>query len=211
MRWGPTILCGWPGLARLWTKGHWPSLWIAIGFSFLVNLALISTFVWPQLLGDSFPIVAWPLILVVWIASASVAYRSLPELLSVGSAPDVVDISTDDTLFIRAQAEYLNGSWTDAERLFVQQLEKNPRDVQSRLFMATMFRHRRRMKQAREQLAEIQKFDESLHWEFEIQQEKKLIELIEKQNPIEAETGNNNYLSELSGDDVVLSETGSDD
>lgn len=211
MRWGPTILCGWPGLARLWTKGHWPSLWIAIGFSLLVNLALISTFVWPQLLGDSFPIVAWPLISVVWITSALVAYRSLPELLSIGSAPDVVEMSSDDTLFIRAQAEYLKGSWTDAERLFVRQLEKNPRDVQSRLFLATLFRHTRRIKQAHEQLAEIQKFDESVHWDFEVQREKQLIELIEKQIPIEPNTGNDKVDSEHSGEDAVLSEAGSDD
>ena len=145
------------------------------------------------------------------MASSVVAYRSLPELLSVGSAPDVVDLDTDDTLFIRAQAEYLNGSWVEAERLLTRQLEENPRDVQSRLFLATLFRHTRRMKQAREQLVKIRKFDESVHWDFEIQREILLIELIEKQNPNEPQSGNDNYLSELPEDEVVLSEKGSND
>lgn len=211
MRWGPTILCGWPGLARLWTKGDWSSLWIAIGFSLLVNLTLVSTFVWPQLLGDSFPAVAWPLILVVWIASALVAYRSLPELLSVGSAPDVIDSTADDTLFIRGQAEYLKGSWTEAEKLLVRQLKKNPRDVQSRLYLATLYRHTRRLALAREQLIEIKKFDESIHWDFEIHRENQLIELIDKQDPSESEPGIGKTLSEHSENDGVLTETGSND
>jgi hypothetical protein len=174
-------------------------------------LALISTFVWPQLLGDSFPWVAWPLILVVWIASAVVAFRSLPELLSVGPAPDVIDLNSDDTLFIRAQAEYLNGSWAEAERLLARQLEENPRDVQSRLFLATLFRHTRRMNQARNQLVRLKKFDEWIHWDFEIQREQRLIELIEKQNPTEAKTGNNNYLSAVSDEKVSVPETASPD
>lgn len=203
MRWGPTILCGWPGLARLWTKGDWSSLWIAIGFSLLVNLTLVSTFVWPQLLGDSFPAVAWPLILVVWIASAFVAYRSLPELLSIGSAPDVIDLTTDDTLFIQAQAEYLNGSWAEAEQLLARQLERNPRDVQARLLLATLYRHTRRLKPAREQMIEIKKFDESIHWEFEIQREIQLIELIEKQDPNEDEPDDDALYSEHSDHDAV--------
>ena len=210
MRWGPIILCGWPGLARLWTKGRWPSLWIAIGFSLLVNLALISTFIWPQLLGENFPFLGWPLIFVVWISSAWVAYRSLPELLSVGSAPDDVDPESCDTLFIRAQGEYLKGNWTEAKELLVQQIEKNSRDIQSRLLLATMFRHTRCMKEAREQLVELKKFDESTHWDFEIQRERQLIELIEKQEPEEALPGNNNYLSELPDDEVVISSGPSD-
>lgn len=210
MRWGPIILCGWPGLARLWTKGHWPSLWIAMGFSLLVNLALISTFVWPKLLGDDFPFIAWPLIFVVWMASTWVSYRSLPELLSIGSAPDRVEAETNDTLFIRAQAEYLKGNWTDAEKLFVRQLEENSRDVQSRLFLATLFRHTRRLRQAQEQLLEIRKFDESAHWNFEIQREQDLIKSIEEQSSPEP-TKPNLDPSEHSEDEVVLSDVGPND
>lgn len=211
MRWSPIILCGWPGLARLWTKGHWPSLWIAIGFSLLVNLALISSFIWPKLLGEDFPFIAWPLILVVWFSSAWVAYRSLPELLSVGSSPAVIDPILSDTLFIQAQNEYLRGNWAEAESLLHKQLERNPRDIQSRLLLATLFRHNRQMEQARNHLEELRKFDESIHWEFEIERELQLIELIEEQDPDEALTGNNNYLSELPEDEVVLSETAQND
>ncbi len=211
MRWSPIILCGWPGLARLWTKGHWTSLWIAIGFSLLINLALVSTFVWPLLLGENFPYFAWPLILVVWFSSAWVAYRSLPELLTVGSAPDELETERSDTLFIRAQGEYLKGNWDAAERLLARQLTDNHRDIQSRLLLATLFRHTRKMDLAREQISELGKFDESVHWDFEIQREKQLIELIEQQDPEDVLRGNNNYLSELSEDEVVLSDTARSD
>ncbi len=213
MRWTPIFLCGWPGLARLWTKGHWNSLWVAIGFSLLVNLALISTFVWPQLLGKDFPLIVWPLILVVWIVSAWVAYRSLPELLTIGAEPTEVDTESIDTLFIRAQNEYLKGDWATAEQFLIRRLELDPRDVQSRLLLATLFRHSRRLKLAVEQLDELNKFDESIHWNFEIDRERQLIELIRDQTPEEARNGNNNYLSEMSDhsvDEVVISKSGTD-
>ncbi len=55
MNWGPVILCGWPGLPGLWYRGYASSLLVAFGFSILLNLAVISSFIWPWSLGESLP------------------------------------------------------------------------------------------------------------------------------------------------------------
>ena len=131
MRWGPTILCGWPGLARLWTKGHWPSFGLQSDFRCWSIWRLISTFVWPQLLGDSFPVVAWPLIVVVvdskcnwWLIEAfqSYCYRWV--------RPDQVDLSTERHLVYsgsrgilkreldRTLKGYLSANWRKTQETF---------------------------------------------------------------------------------------------
>ena len=179
MRWSPILMCCWPGLARLWVRGHSSSLLVAIGFAILLNLALVSTFLWPTSLGVTFPLVAWPTILLVWTASTWVSYKCLPDVMAVGSQSRENVGETTDTLFNQAQREYLKGHWTETESLLKRRLVSVPRDVESRLLLATMLRHQRRLDAAREELKMIPKFDESLHWDFEIERERKLIDLIE--------------------------------
>jgi len=179
MRWGPILMCCWPGLARLWTRGHASSLLVAFGFAIVLNLALISTFLWPTSLGETFPLVAWPTILLVWTVSAWVSYKSLPDVMAVGSQPRQNTVEIADTLFNQAQREYLRGHLAETESLLKRSLETAPRDIESRLLLATMFRHQRRFDEAREELKTIRKFDESVNWDFEISRERQLLELIE--------------------------------
>ena len=178
MRWAPYLICCWPGLARLWTKGHSSSLVVAIGFAVLLNLALVSTFLWPTSLGITFPLVAWPTLLLIWTTSAVVTYRSIPdELAEVRHGRKNVEEVTD-TLFNQAQREYLRGHWTDAEKLLKRRLHSKPRDIESRLLLATLLRHSRRLKEASEELDGLLKLDESIQWKFEISRERQLIEWI---------------------------------
>jgi len=195
MRWGQYLLCGWPGLANLWLRGSWSALAFAIGFSIVVNLALVSTFVWPALLGETFPIAVWPMILFVWSISVMISGRMVPAW-SVPPVPswelerDVrdekkaeettkdsadLDIHATHTLFNRAQTEYLKGHWTEAESLLRRRLATAERDVEARLMLATLLRRTRRMQPALEQLREMERFDESVHWEFEIRRERELL------------------------------------
>ena len=190
MRWAPYLMCCWPGLARLWSRGHSTSLIVAIGFAVLLNLALVSTFLWPTSLGMTFPLVAWPTLLLIWTTSAVVTYRNIPdELAEVRHGRKNVEEVTD-TLFNQAQREYLRGHWTDAEQLLKRRLNSKPRDIESRLLLATLLRHSRRLTDAREELDCLLKLDESARWKFEISRERQLIELIlaETNNSIEEAT-----------------------
>ena len=179
-QWGPILLCGWPGLAGLWFRGHFSSLLLAIGFSVLLNVALISSFLWPWSLGETFPAVAWPLILLVWSVSAVLAYRRLPDYLAIPASEKVADQRSGDTLFIQAQSEYLKGHWEEAKSLLKRQLNQNHRDVEARLLLATLFRHTRQFTAASQMLREIEKFDEAYEWRFEISRERELLNQVQQ-------------------------------
>lgn len=185
MEWGPFLLCGWPGLPGLWFRGQVSSLLVAIGFSILLNLALVSSFLWPWSLGETFPMVAWPMVLLIWGCSALVAYRGLPDLMAVPTSEKVAVPDRPDTLFIQAQREYLGGHWEEAETLLLRRIQRQPRDAEARLLLATMLRHTRRLDEATNQLDDLERYDESLEWRFEIDRERHLIELIESHEETE--------------------------
>ena len=69
--------------------------------------------------------------------------------------------------------------------LLKRRIANAPRDIESRLLLATLFRHSRRLDQATQQLNDMQRFDESLEWDFEIDRERQLIELIRRHEEAE--------------------------
>lgn len=203
MKWGQHILCGWPGLPQLWLRGSYPALVFAIGFSIILNLTLVSTFIWPALFGDIVPAIAWPIIFLVWLVTTWGAVQSvedlsgLPKMSSEQERSDFSAeksglISLDDeaelaqqkshTLFNQAQREYLRGHWTEAESLLKRRLKLAERDIEARLLLATLYRHTKRLDAAREQLLQLDKYDESVHWQFEMRRERQLIELVNEEN-----------------------------
>jgi hypothetical protein len=195
MKWGQVLLCGWPGLAHLWLRGSFLALGGAIAFSVSLNLAVIATFVWPAIFGAAFPAIVWPILLLLWLVSGWISLRSVERLAmaprmasdrdreTVGSPirghadnekQSETDDVTPDTLFNRAQLEYLRGNWIEAEDLLNRQLRGSERDIESRLLLATLFRRSGQTEKAREQLMDLQKFDESIHWKYEIRRELQL-------------------------------------
>ncbi|MEE2825837.1 MAG: hypothetical protein VYE64_04335 [Planctomycetota bacterium] len=194
---GQWMLCGWPGLAPLWLRGSWSSLALAVGFSVLLNIALVATFAWPTLLGDSFPAVAWPLIFVIWVCSSVVSCRMVgswvdPPVMAaeakVVEKGDFFQEKQPDTLFNRAQGEYLKGNWSEVERLLKGRLKQKDRDVESRLLLATLYRHTGRPELARVELDSLKRFDESVHWDFEISNEYERIIQLEQESRNETVT-----------------------
>lgn len=248
MRWGQLLLCGWPGLSRLWLRGHGPSLLIAVGFSILLNLALVSTFLWPALLGEAFPALAWPVIGLVWLGSflisvkmtpiwsearpmAAVAerdqfatnYQNTKESEKDEQTSDLSDLEPADfeqvnhektavensvtadsrTLFNQAQTEYLKGHWNEALTLLTRQIETDHRDMEARLLLATMSRRVGELDNAGQQLKQMQRFDEAVHWKFEIGRE---IELLDREREeIESERQLNKSVN--TNDDDVAADT----
>ena len=197
MRWGQLLLCGWPGLAQLWLRGSYAAMFWATVFSITLNLSLVSTFLWPALLGELFPVVAWPIIFLVWLAST---WSSMHLVAELSEPPKMVSeqertefsaensgiISCDDqpeldatmphTLFNRAQREYLRGHWTEAESFLKDRINQAERDIEARLLLATIYRRQNRLELAIEQLFQLEKFDDSVHWKFEIGRERQLIQ-----------------------------------
>lgn len=162
------IICLWPGLPRLWIRGDWSALAVAISFAVVLNLVLVSSFVWPELLPASLVAGGWVLVGLVWVGSAVHGIQSLPRLRE---PPGV----NDQGLFIQAQAEYLKGHWFEAETLLRQLLRECNRDVDALLMLATLYRHTRRYDEATKQLDRLERLDEAVKWRWEIERERELL------------------------------------
>ena len=162
----------WPGLASLWLRGSGRGLAVAVAFGGLVNFALISTFVWPQLLSQGLapwvvPAAAWVLVLWFWIVAARSAARFLAQEAARQTPPN------DDAnrLLVQAQTEYLKGHLSQAESLLTRLLEIHPGDAEARLFLATLCRRMGRKEDAGNHLKELIELPEAAAWRMEIANE----------------------------------------
>ena len=160
--------CLWPGLPRLWLRGEWSALAAAIAFGAALNLVLVSSFVWPELLPSSLVVVGWLLVSGACCLSAIRSYRVLPVLLHTTRVDD-------RGLFLRAQGEYLQGHWFEAETTLQQLLRHAPRDAEAQLLLATLYRHTGRAADAQERLRRLELLDGAQRWEWEIARERQLI------------------------------------
>ena len=59
----------WPGLPHLWVKGSWAGLALAIGFTLLLNLAILNLLVWPELMEPRAKWVGGVALLLLWLAA----------------------------------------------------------------------------------------------------------------------------------------------
>lgn len=202
MNWGPALLCCWPGLPGLWYRGRWSSLILAVAFAALLNLAIVASFIWTGIFqDDAFPSMAWPVLLLVWFASTVTARRNLPDVMSLTKDKSLLPADKDaaeavDALFIEARREYLRGHWNEAQSLLQRQLKHYPRDIESGLMLATLFRHTRQFDEAVIQLNQIEKYDPAINWRHEIARERELLRLVHEfeltQHDPAANLANNN-------------------
>jgi len=152
MRALPVVTCLWPGLSRLWLRGDWLSLATAIAFGAALNLVLVSSFVWPELLPSSAVIAGWLGLGAMWSVSVVRSFRALPPS---GDAPGV----DDRGLFIAAQGEYLKGHWFEAESLLQRLICRSPGDADAQLLLATLYRHTRRLDEAHDRLQLVERME----------------------------------------------------
>lgn len=172
------IYCAWPGLAQLWKKGAVAGLVLAVGFAVLLNLALVVSFGWTELLSSSARTITWLVVLFVWLTAGAASYVQLRREAAKRQAPSDGEQATDDSndLFIAATNEYLQGNWYEVERLLDELLRRDSGDVEVRLMWATMCRHTGRLEEARRRLEELSLRERAESWLVEIGNEQRLIE-----------------------------------
>jgi thioredoxin-like negative regulator of GroEL len=79
-------------------------------------------------------------------------------------------------LFIRAQLEYLNRHWLEAEELLATLLAGRDQDAEARLMLATLYRHTGRFAEADECLTRLERMDSGDRWCVELARERRLLE-----------------------------------
>jgi hypothetical protein len=158
----------WPGLPQLWCRGVWTGLVLAVGFGVLVDLVLLASFVWVEVLSPFHVRVGWLAVGSLWCISVMLSVAAgLPK-----SAPRS---GSTEGLFREALSEYLQGSWFEAEMALGQLLRHDPRDVEGRLLLATLLRHSSRYGEALEHLDRLERLRDAQKWHQEITAERREI------------------------------------
>lgn len=162
---GPSALLRlWPGGTLLWREGAWLGLMLAVGFAVLLDLALLTTWIWTDVVSSAVRDAAWVMIGAIWLAWLVASARS--------PAADGLD---PEPLFQQAITEYLKGDWLAAQRLLERLLKYNAHDAEARLTLATLLRRTGRLDDAARQLDQLARQDAALKWAQEIIREQSLI------------------------------------
>lgn len=159
----------WPGLPQLWHSGLWSGLLLAVGFAALLNLLVLASFVWIELLSPLALRLGWLAVGTLWCVSVVISTLSGPRSRRWrGKSPAEV-------LFREALDEYLQGNWFESERILDRLLRLHPRDVEARLMRATLYRHTRRYSEALAELTNLERFRDAQAWALEIESERQWI------------------------------------
>jgi hypothetical protein len=153
----------------------------AVLFAGLLDGMMLTSLVWPGLATAELRAIGWLTVGGVWLASAVVSVRRLPLVIGAGRQAGA------DTLFREAQTEYLKGRWFQAQALLEQVLRLDAGDVDARLLLASLYRHVRRIGQAREELRRLDRFERSGKWSIEIQKELEHLDRLESDGDQAAE------------------------
>jgi hypothetical protein len=177
------ITCLWPGLPRLWWRGDGRALLGALAFAAAVNLGLVSSLVWSASLPTWLLVAGWTAIVVIWIGYAVHGWQLMPVLRGMSGSQAGQD------LFVRAQTEYLNRHWLEAEELLQELLVERDQDAEAKLMLATLYRHTGRKAEASDCLTRLERMDAGERWRVEIARERRLLDSAETPTPAVAAGG----------------------
>jgi len=160
----------WPGLPWLWLRGSVAGLVLALAFAVSLDVAVVTTFVWPGLVELPFTIAIWAATGVVWLVSTVSAAAAFPAPLARPPAAEI------DPLFIAARDAYLARDWLAAETRLKALLELAPTDGEAQLLLATLLRRVGRLDEARSALDKLSASDAGRPWRAAIAAERSRIE-----------------------------------
>jgi predicted Zn-dependent protease len=144
------------------------ALAVAVTAAGLLNVALVGSFIWSDLFARQMRIIGWVFLGVAWSVSAGVsAWRQRRE--------ESQDRTPGEDWFGEALDGYLKGNWVEAERLLGRLLERDRRDLEARLMLATLLRRTKRFDEATRQLNHLVRMEGSQHWALEIRREGELL------------------------------------
>jgi hypothetical protein len=165
MRW---ITYLWPGLAQLWQHGSWSGLVLALAAAAGLDVLLLVTFGWSELISQNPRNMLWAAFAALWIIAAGWSAGQCRRR-TVTAGHDGADE------FVEAVDHYLKGDYYQAEHVLEALLRRNTRDLEARLMLATLLRRCGRLDDARGQLDTLARFEGAEKWEMEIRAQRKLL------------------------------------
>jgi hypothetical protein len=160
----------WPGMPWLWLRGSRLGLVLALAFAVTVDVAVLTTFIWPELIGFGFSIGMWTATTAIWLISTASAVSSFPPPIPRPRA------AAADALFIQARDAYLARNWLAAEAHLHALLALAPTDGEAQLLWSTLLRRVGRTAEAREALTKLSRSDSGSRWRGAIDRELELLD-----------------------------------
>jgi hypothetical protein len=153
---------------------------VAAAFAAALNLVLGSTLVWTELVSGPTTLVLWGTLLGWWLAAGLLA---VPKVLMQKQLIAPVE----EDLFPAALGEYLKGNWFEVERLCETLLERDGRDTEAQLMLASVCRRAGRSAEGRGHLEELSRWDAAARWSEEIRREQDVLSDAEEPAELDAE------------------------
>lgn len=168
MRRMPWTMYLWPGLPQVWSFGKWGFWALAVALAAAFNALLAASFGWSELLGPKLRTILWVGFAALWTAAWLWSLQNFRRRAALNAR-----LPSDE--FALAIGHYLKGDYYQAEELFRKLLDKNERDLDVRLMLATLLRRGKRWAEAAKELDNLAKLEGSEKWELEIARERKLV------------------------------------
>lgn len=180
-----SVLRFWPGFEKLWIRGDFHSLLTSILFSWAAILAWAATWIWPEWLQGTLQsvwlarsclILGWLALATAAVASAIQSMRFLSQMAEQSPASAVKQLEL-------AQEFYLQADYFEAERLLKKNMRQPKVDLESSMLLVAVFRRTRRLPQALDLIASLERLEASLPWLSEIRVERELCMRLKIQTP----------------------------
>jgi hypothetical protein len=186
---GLTYGWAWPGVPQLWRGGEWQGFASAAAFALLLNLQLLTSFIYTELLPTTLVALGWIGLLGFWIGGLVLNRRWSRRQLRTADARKL-----EETLYEEAFHDYLQRNWIAAETKCRELIRRRRGDVDARLLLATVLRHADRWEESARELDALAKIEGSEKWALEMALERRSLDEA-RQN------ANNSGIDEASGDE----------
>lgn len=160
-----SLTLAWPGLPWLWLRGSRSGLTLAIAFALTVDVAIVTTWIWSELIGIGATIGLWAGAAAIWMIATASALAAFPAPIPRPRS------GAADGLFVKARDAYLARDWPAAEAHLRELLAIAPTDGEAQLLQATILRRLGRLADARTALAALAASDSGGPWRAEIARE----------------------------------------
>jgi hypothetical protein len=163
-------LSAWPGLAQIWTGQEVMGLIVAALFAVALNLAVLGSAVWTELLPPGALTFLTALAAMTWLTTLAYTVWWLWLCHPHRHRAEI------DRLFREALELYLRGRWVEARDRCEAILTRNENDVEALLQLGLIHVRTGQSELARHTLRQCLEIDGGSRWKWEIQQTLRRIE-----------------------------------
>lgn len=187
----------WPGLPWLWLRGSVAGLILAVAFAVALDIAIVLTWLWTELVEREFALGLWAATAAVWVVATLSAVTQFPPPLPTGRS------AATEALFVAARDAYLGRDWLAAETKLRGLLLVAPTDGEAQLLLATLLRRVGRRAESRTALEKLSRSDAGRPWLGVIRRELSRLETTLPSPTAEGEGGPEAVVLRLPSDESV--------